>query len=80
VATGYDLLKSLRSKGANPLGVSQIDAHGWAILAVGFVVSFVVAYGSVAWFMGWVRRRGFTPFALYRILAGLVVLAWAKGW
>ena len=50
------------------------------ILAVGFVVSFVVAYGSVAWFMGWVRRRGFTPFALYRILAGLVVLAWAKGW
>ena len=29
VATGYDLLKSLRGKGANPIGVSQIDSHGW---------------------------------------------------
>ena len=50
-ATCYDLLKSLRGKGANPIGVSQIDAHGWIVLAIGFVVSFIVAYGSVAWFM-----------------------------
>src|SRR5207249_10143191 len=29
-ATGYDLLRSLRGKGMeNPIGVSQIDAHGW---------------------------------------------------
>src|SRR5438270_8644 len=32
VATAYDLLKSLRRKGANPIGVSQIDAHGWIVL------------------------------------------------
>jgi undecaprenyl-diphosphatase len=75
VATGYDLLKSLRGKGENPLGVSQIDAHGWLLLAIGFVVSFIVAYGSVAWFMAWVRRRGFTPFAVYRIIVGSAVLA-----
>jgi undecaprenyl-diphosphatase len=79
VATGYDLLKSIRGKGANPIGVSQIDAHGWVILAIGFVVSFIVAYGSVAWFMAWVRRRGFTPFAVYRIVIGIAVLAWANG-
>jgi len=35
-----------------------------------------VAYGSVAWFMAWVRRRGFTPFAIYRIIVGAGVL-WA---
>ena len=75
VATGYDLLKSLRGKGENPLGVSQIDTHGWLLLAIGFVVSFIVAYGSVAWFMAWVRRRGFTPFAVYRIIVGSAVLA-----
>lgn len=75
VATGYDLLKSLRGKGENPLGVSQIDAHGWVLLAIGFVVSFIVAYGSVAWFMAWVRRRGFAPFAVYRIIVGAAVLA-----
>ncbi len=75
VATGYDLLKSLRGKGENPLGVSQIDAHGWIVLAIGFVISFIVAYGSVAWFMAWVRRRGFAPFAVYRIIVGAAVLA-----
>ncbi len=77
VATGYDLLKSLRGKGANPIGVSQIDAHGWVVLAIGFVVSFVVAYGAVAWFMAWVRRRGFIPFAVYRIILGALVLGLA---
>ncbi|HET7208280.1 MAG TPA: undecaprenyl-diphosphate phosphatase [Terriglobales bacterium] len=79
VATCYDLLKSLRGKGGNPIGVSAIDAHGWLVLAIGFIVSFIVAYGSVAWFMAWVRRRGFAPFAVYRILIGAAVLAWAKG-
>jgi undecaprenyl-diphosphatase len=76
-ATGYTLLKSLRGKGENPIGVAQIDAHGWIVLAIGFVISFVVAYASVAWFMGYVRKRGFAPFAVYRILAGVLVLAFA---
>jgi undecaprenyl-diphosphatase len=77
VATCYDLLKSLRGKGANPIGASQIDAHGWLVLAVGFVVSFIVAYAAVAWFMAWVRKRGFTPFAIYRIMVGTLVLTLA---
>lgn len=78
VATCYDLMKSIRGKGANPIGVSQIDAHGWVVLLIGFVVSFIVAYGSVAWFMAWVRRRGFAPFAVYRIIIGTLVLVFAS--
>ena len=77
VATCYDLLKSLRGKGVNPIGVSQIDAHGWIVLGIGFVVSFIVAYASVAWFMGYVRKHGFVPFAVYRIIVGALVLAFA---
>jgi undecaprenyl-diphosphatase len=77
VATCYDLLKSLRGKGVNPIGVSQIDTHGWVILAIGFVVSFIVAYATVAWFMAWVRRRGFVPFAVYRMVVGVLVLVFA---
>ena len=77
VATCYDLLKSLRGKGINPIGVSQIDAHGWVVLTIGFLVSFVVAYAAVAWFMAWVRRRGFVPFAVYRIIVGGLVLLFA---
>ncbi len=76
-ATGYDLLKSLRGKGANPIGVAQIDSHGWVVLAIGFVVSFVVAYAAVAWFIAWVRKHGFAPFAVYRIVVGILALAFA---
>ncbi len=76
-ATGYDLLKSARGKGANPIGVSQIDPHGWVVLVIGFVVSFLVAYGAVAWFMAWVRKHGFAPFAVYRIVVGILVLVYA---
>ncbi len=75
VATCYDLLKSVMGKTENPIGVAQIDSHGWVLLAIGFVVSFVVAYGSVAWFMAWVRKHGFAPFAVYRIILGIAVLA-----
>jgi undecaprenyl-diphosphatase len=71
-ATGYDLLKAVRG----PDRV-HIDSHGWVLLAIGFVISFVVAYAVVAWFMQWVRNRGFTPFAVYRLLAGAAVLFWA---
>jgi undecaprenyl-diphosphatase len=77
VATGYTLLKSLRGKGENPIGVSQLTPQQWIILAIGFVVSFLVAYASVAWFMAWVRKRGFAPFAVYRIVIGIVVLVFA---
>lgn len=76
-ATLYTLYKSLRGKGENPIGVSQITGDQWIVLAIGFVVSFIVAYGSVAWFMAWVRKRGFTPFAIYRIIVGILVLVFA---
>jgi len=78
VATLYDLFKSLRHGGANPIGASAIDSHGWVLLAIGFVVSFIVAYGSVAWFMAWVRKHGFVPFAVYRIIVGTLVLVFAS--
>ncbi len=76
-ATLYTLYKSLRGKGENPIGVAQIDPHGWGVLAIGFVVSFIVAYASVAWFMAYVRKRGFAPFAVYRIIVGILVLVFA---
>ncbi len=78
VATCYDLLKSVMGKTENPIGVSEINSHQWIVLAIGFVVSFIVAYGAVAWFIGYVRKRGFALFAVYRILVGAAVLYWAS--
>lgn len=74
-ATGYELLKGLLGKQAQPV---RMDLHGWTILSIGFVVSFVVAYGSVAWMMAWVRKHGFVPFAVYRLVVGAAVLIWAS--
>jgi len=45
VATLYTLYKSLTGKDENPIGVHEISSHEWVILAIGFVVSFIVAYG-----------------------------------
>ncbi len=76
-ATGYALIKPLIGRGENPIGASEISSHQWGVLAIGFLVSFLVAYAAVAWFMAWVRKRGFTLFAVYRIFAGIMVLAFA---
>jgi undecaprenyl-diphosphatase len=79
-ATVYDFYKTvIKHKGENgqTLPPVKMDTHGWIVLGIGFVVSFIVAIVVVHWFMTWVRRRGFTPFAVYRILAGIGVLAWA---
>jgi len=73
-ATGYDLLRFIRHPGEG--GLIGLDAHGITALAVGFVVSFFVAWAIVAWFMSWVRHRVFAIFAAYRILLGIAVLLW----
>lgn len=60
-------------------GVQTSAVHGSeaVTLAIGFVTSFVVAYASVAWLMNWVRRHGFVPFAVYRLVLGVFVLLYA---
>ena len=77
VATGYDLLKTIRPHHAvteAALAPVTMNGHDWTILWIGFVVSFVVALAVVAWFMHWVRARGFAPFAIYRIIIGIALL------
>jgi undecaprenyl-diphosphatase len=78
-ATGYDFVKTVLHGRDGALGAVHMTPHAWALLVIGFAVSFVVAYAVVAWFMAWVRHRGFVPFAVYRIVAGAAVLAWVAG-
>ena len=76
-ATLYDLFRTFHPKhGAEPLGRMPANGLEWGVLIIGFVVSFIVALGVVAWFMNWVRQRGFVPFAIYRIVVGIAVLVW----
>lgn len=50
--------------------MSGTGVVGWTEIAVGFVVSFVVALAVIRAFVAFVSRSGFAPFAWYRIVAG----------
>ncbi len=65
-ASGYDLLKS----------ADTIGSGGWTTIAIGFVVSFLVAIVVIRWFLKIVTRHGFAPFAWYRIVVGSLALVW----
>ena len=48
--------------------------------AIGFVLAFVVSLALLSLLMGWLRRRSFAPFAVYRMLIGINLLVIAYGW
>ena len=79
-ATGYDLVKEIHP-GKAALAAGATAAHvtmtgeRWIVLGIGFAVSFIVALGVVEWFLAWVRKHGFTIFAIYRIVVGILLLA-----
>ena len=75
-AVAYELFRTFHPKHGAPLGTMPANGHEWVVLIIGFVVSFIVALAVVAWFMNWVRQRGFVPFAIYRIVLGIAVLVW----
>jgi undecaprenyl-diphosphatase len=47
---------------------------GAAPLVAGTVVSFVVAYGSIAWLLKFVAKHSFNAFVIYRIIIGVALL------
>ena len=49
---------------------------GWDEIAIGFVVSFIVALFVIRAFVAYVSRHGFAPFAWYRIVVGGAAIAW----
>jgi undecaprenyl-diphosphatase len=59
----------------------QITADRAAELALGFVMAFLASAAVVRPFLAVVRRTGFAPFAWYRIVAGVALLAASgAGW
>ena len=63
-AAAYDLYKS----------PAALTGDSITAIAVGLVVSFIVAIVVVRWLVGYVSRHGFSVFAWYRIVAGMAVL------
>lgn len=63
-AAGLDLVKNR----------SAIRADDAVAIAIGFVISFIVALAVVRWLIGFVGKHGFGIFAWYRIAAGTAAL------
>jgi len=64
---GYDLWKS---------GDAQLTND----VFLGAGMSFAAALIAIALLMAWLRRATFTPFALYRVVLGIALLAYSYGW
>jgi undecaprenyl-diphosphatase len=54
---------------------ATLTLDGLEVIAVGFVVAFLVALVAVKWMIAFISRHGFSPFAYYRIVVGAVMLA-----
>lgn len=52
----------------------QVTREFLSILAVGVAVSFVTAYVAIVVMMRWISSSSFTPFVVYRIVLGCVLL------
>jgi undecaprenyl-diphosphatase len=62
-ASAYKLLK----------GAKNTTGQEYVLLAVGCVVSFFVAWASIAFLMRIIRKHSFTPFAVYRVVLAIIV-------
>jgi undecaprenyl-diphosphatase len=66
-ATGYDLLKT----------GFDMNQEQWNLLTVGALVAFVVAIAAIRGFISFLTKYGFKHFGYYRIVIGIVFLAYA---
>jgi len=64
-ASAYELLKAYKEHAVH---------EDWTAFGVAFVVSTVTAFGAVKWLLGYIRNHRYTPFAIYRIILGTVLL------
>jgi undecaprenyl-diphosphatase len=77
-ATSWDLIKAVHGHASGVSAEVVMSGERWIVLLIGLVVSFIVAYGVVEWFLYWVRKHGFTIFAVYRIALGGALLLWGS--
>lgn len=67
-ATLLDLLDILKED------ATWVNTHDLLMLAVGCVVSFVVALLAMKWFVSFLTKYGFKVFGWYRIIIGIIII------
>ena len=64
-ATGYELLKTTH----------RFSSHELLLLAIGFVVSFLVGWASILFLLKLLSKIKLMPFAIYRIILAFIILS-----
>jgi undecaprenyl-diphosphatase len=82
-ATRFSFYLAIPTLGAATLlelatSLRRLDSSNALLLLVGTVVAMVIAFVSIGWLLRYVQRNSFVPFGVYRIAAGLIVLALAQ--
>ena len=66
---GWSLIKFLRH------GFAYTGTE-WMILGIGVITAFAVSVVSIKFLIGYIKRNDFTAFGIYRIIIGIVMLAY----
>jgi len=53
---------------------SGLSGYEWFLIALGFVLSFIFAYGVIKVFMNYIKKHDFKIFGYYRIIVGILIL------
>ena len=53
---------------------SGLGSYEWFLIALGFVLSFIFAYGVIKVFMNYIKKHDFKIFGYYRIIVGIIIL------
>ena len=68
---GASLLKSVRFF----LEVGLLTSSEIVFLFLGMIVALIASFFCVKWLLGFVRKRSFKPFGVYRIALGAIMIA-----
>jgi undecaprenyl-diphosphatase len=71
---GLPLLGAAAAKDAFDGGPAMVAAFGWTNLITGIVSAFLSAALAVKLFVGLLTRLGLVPFAIYRVILGVLLL------
>jgi len=72
VMFGWSMLKVVKAFVLDDVAITTTE---WGVFGVGIVVAFVVSVLAIRFLMGYIRKHSFEIFGWYRIILGVVVLA-----
>lgn len=69
-ASGYQILKQFSAGGGQ---------EDWGLLGIAFVSATITGFVAVKWLLGYIGSHSYRPFAIYRIVFGVILLLVVPG-